>query len=170
MTVIRELFLDLEDTVITPVVNGWHNCEFINRARIGEFIEEFRPDRVSLFSFALHNQRELELFVRGLRPDLEQWLGHSLSLTPTVDDDIIPACCREMGLSPATVDFTEALAFWNKQQGFKLWLRDTVKRRWQDSNTETQVLLLDDVVYNEDFRWPDIYVQGSIRNIDHPVA
>lgn len=169
MSVIRELYLDLEDTVITPVVSGWRNCEFINESVIREFVQEFRPDHISLFSFAIHNQRELLLFEQHLRSDLEQWLGCRLDVVPRVNEDIIPACCRVMRIHPGTVDFIEASAFWGKHTSFKLWLRDRCRTTWAQSQIETEVLFLDDAVANEDFRWPDIYVRGSIRNIDHPI-
>lgn len=162
----RHLFLDLEDTVITPVMAGWWNTECINVARVKRVIREFQPHYVHLFSFAIWNERELELFRQGTKPMLENTFGVKLGLEWTVDDDIIPMCCAQTGLAISTVDFQECSNFWGKQQSFRLCMREHFKNTHKHG-VHVDVLFLDDVVYDENFFWPDLEIDGRIRNIEN---
>jgi len=154
----RHLFLDLEDTVIRPVFS-WQQTELINRGPVQRVFNSFRPDRVSVFSFAIHNQRELDQFDQWCRPDLERWLG-AFTFVPRVDEDIVPAACRITGMHPSSVSFGDASDFWSKQQSFRLWLRDCA-----ETFRGSRIVFLDDVVWDEDFTWPDFDIEVSIRNI-----
>ncbi len=166
MTTRKSVWLDLEDTIITPVVDGWWKTELINVEKIKRIIDDFNPDSVNIFSFAIWNQKELQSFNSAVRPLIEQHLGRKLSSIPTVDDEIIPTCCAVLGLQRNTVDFSEASAFWSKHQAFRLCCRQLFKNIWATWQHETEVLFLDDVVWNETFEWPDIKVKGQIINID----
>ncbi len=157
----RHLFLDLEDTIITPVVNGWADFELINVDKIRSVIEEFAPNSVNLFSFAVWDQHQLALFEQHTLPHIERVLELKISHKPTVDDHIIPACCRQTGTHPSTVEFHDASAFWGKHQSFRLFVRDFFKNKQGDHH----VLLLDDAVWDEDWEWHDVRVKGTIRNI-----
>lgn len=160
----RRLFLDLEDTVIKPVTSGWFKTEMINVQKVKGIIERFRPDTINLFSFALWNKSELKGFNEGTRPMLEDALGIKLNRTWTMDDDIIPMACAERGLHHQLTTFDEVNQFWGKHETFRLCMR-----HWYSSNTSPiEILLLDDVVYNETFSWPDLKVTGFIINIDTP--
>lgn len=161
---VRHLFLDLEDTVITPVLNGWHNTELINMEKVTAFIQKWQPDSVHLFSFAVWNASELDKFNRHTRPMLEAALGKRLSFTPTVDDNILPACCRVKGMSPERVDFSEMSAFWGKHDAFRLYVQDLFCRGARA--TPVEVVLLDDAVMHEVFDWPSKQLRGQILNID----
>lgn len=162
----RHLFLDLEDTLITPVVEGWECSELINVGKIKSVIDSFRPDHVSIFSFAIWNERERLLFAKHARPMIERALGVKLSMVPTVDDDIISACCAAQGISRKTVTFSDASDFWGKQQAFRLWCWITFGTNWERHGIKNDVFLLDDAVFNEEFNWPDLRVTGQIKNID----
>jgi len=164
---IRELWLDLEDTVITPVVNGWFNAELINVEKVRDVIRAFAPHRVNIFSFAIWNPQEREKFTHATRHRLEEALGVKFNLVLNVDEDMIPICCREMGMQPSTVDFNEMSNFWGKQGAFRLCMRHhAVNHRRHHPNLPLHVLLLDDVVYNETLRWPDLQTIVEQRNID----
>jgi hypothetical protein len=162
----KHLFLDLEDTVITPVMNGWFNTLLINVDKIKAVQAHFKPDFVNIFSFAIWDEQQLHGFNYGTRPMIEKVLGIQLNLVPTVDDHIIKWCCAEMSISPDVVDFSEMSAFWGKQEAFRLSCRHLFKNLWKTQGQETQVMLLDDVVHDEKFEWPDIHVSGQIFNID----
>jgi hypothetical protein len=164
-TVRRHLFLDLEDTVITPVLEGWFNTHMINVQKVKAQIEAFKPDAVHLFSFAIWNQEQLLRFNMGTRPMLENSLGVKLQGIPTVDDEIIPACCSVMNLSTDRVDFQEMSNFWSKHEAFRLNMRHMFKNTHRH-DVDVEVMLLDDAVINEEFFWPDLRVRGIIRNID----
>lgn len=160
--VLRHLFLDLEDTVITPVVDGWFNTHPINAEKIKAFIAKFQPHFIHIFSFAIWNQEELKRFNLGTRPMIEQALGVSLSHVPTVDDEILPACISVAKLHHACVTFSDMSDFWGKHEAFRLNMRHMFK----SGQVKVEVALLDDMVYNEAFEWPDLKVKGHILNID----
>lgn len=163
----REIFLDIEDTICTPIIEGWHRFELINLDKIREVLTGFEPHSVSIFSFAIWDKHQLGLFNQHCRPHLEQALGVTFNLVPTTDDDVIPACCRQMGISRSTVDFQEMASFWGKQGAFRLFCREHAKRLRQFSpSTSLHLLLLDDAVYNERLIWSDLQTIVEQRNID----
>lgn len=159
------LFLDLEDTVITPVINGWANTQMINTDKLRALLLQLKPTEVGIFSFAIWNEFELRGFNHGTRPMLERFLGHALTFVPTVDDQIIPAACSQMKLSPDVVEFSDMSDFWGKQQAFRLCVRNIFKNRTK-LDDPLKVVLLDDVVFDETFHWPDLNLTGQIINID----
>lgn len=162
----RILALDLEDTVVTPIVNGWHNFDIINLTKVRDVLRSFDPHSVIIFSFAIWDQHQRRLFETYCRPHLERELGVTFDLVLTVDDDIIPACCRLLGMEPTSVDFQEMSAFWGKQGSFRLWARHHATNCQQLSNLPVHLLLLDDVVYNERIVWSDLRAIVEQRNID----
>lgn len=162
---VRHLFLDLEDTVITPVLNGWFNTHMLNVKKVKAFIAEFKPNFVHIFSFAIWNKVELERFNMGTRPMLEKALGITLSAVPTVEDDILPVATKVMNLGNDSVDFTTMCEFWGKHEAFRLNMRNLFKNT-AAHDQDVEVVLLDDVVFNEEFYWPDLRVRGRIINID----
>lgn len=166
MTATRHLFLDLEDTVITPVMDGWFNTHIVNSEKIKALIAEFKPDYIHLFSFAVWNKLELTRFDLGTRPQLEKHFGIKFSTTWTVDDDIIPMCCSVMGLGQGSVDFMEMSNFWSKHEAFRLSMRHHFKGVRNHPEASVEVMLLDDAVLNESFEWPDLKIKGRIINID----
>lgn len=163
----RHLFLDLEDTIITPVMDGWFNTHLINVQKIKQVIEDFDPIEIHIFSFAIWNQAELRGFNMGIRPMIEQALGRTLSAVPTVDDDIIPVCCKVKGISPDRVDFSDCSDFWGKHEAFRLNMRNLFRTNWKNWEIETEVVFLDDAVWDESFSWPDMRIRGQIINIDN---
>lgn len=162
----KHLFLDLEDTIITPVPNGWGTAELINVQKILKVIDEFKPDFINIYSFAIHNERELNGFNQHARSMVERAIGEKLHLVPRVDEDIIQHCCKVMKLAPSSVNFMEMNNFWGKHEAFRLSCRCLFGKVWKTSKEETEVILLDDVVLNEFFEWPDLHVKGQIINID----
>lgn len=162
---VKQLWLDLEDTIITPVVEGWWKTEIINLDKILRVIRVFEPDVINVFSFAVWNQEQLRLFNEGTRWLVERALGRPIDLIPTVDDDILPAACKIMGISPQLVDFSEMSAFWGKQDAFKHFIRARFSNL-AEHDTKLDVILLDDMVFHEEFNWPKLGIRGRIINID----
>lgn len=159
------LWLDLEDTVITPIIDGWTTAQLINVDKISDIITRFRPDFLHVFSFAIWNKEERSKFEASIKPAIEEALGMKFSIVPTVDDDILPDCCKVMGIAPSTVDFSEMSAFWNKAGAFRLCMRNMFRNN-ATSEFSIEVMLLDDVVDDEIFMWPELQVKGCILNID----
>lgn len=150
------LFLDLESTIITPVGNGWHTFELINIQKIQDVISEFQPNEISVFSFAIHNEHELELFNKITRPWIDNALGRHLVKVPTVSE-IIDKCKIIMGIQ-GKVSFMDMLDFWSKNLSFQLFTKNL--------GENLEVLLLDDIVVDQDFSWKEQNIHGKIRNID----
>jgi len=100
--------------------------------------------------------------VKGTQSMIESALGVPLFNVPTVDDDIIRLCEREMNLGMGCMNFSDMSDFWGKAGAFRLNMR----QMWKSGSTPVEVVLLDDAVYNEFFEWPDIQVKGRILNID----
>ena len=149
------------------MVNGWFNTELINTQKIKDVLASFQPHSINVFSFAIWDQRQLDGFNRGTREMIERKFGIQFNLVLTVDDDIIPTCCRQMGIEPSTVDFNEMSAFWSKQGAFRLCMRHhATNHRRHNPSLPLHVLLLDDVVYNERMVWPDLQTTIEQRNID----
>jgi hypothetical protein len=160
----RHLFLDLEETIVDPLYSGWACTNIINVQKITDLISAFNPDEVHLFSFAVWNQQELVKFNEHLRPHIEKTFGFSFSGTWTVDDDILPLCTAQMRLGNYSVSFSDMVDFWGKQHSFKLAMRQTFLNSAHDSCTE--VMLVDDIVHNETFFWPDYKLTGKIVDVN----
>jgi hypothetical protein len=137
----------------------------INVELVKHFIQVFRPDRVNIFSFAIWNQHELTGFTKHTRPMLEASLGITLNLVPTVDTDIIPVCCKEMGLTSSTVDFQECSNFWSKQGAFRLFMRHHAKNLKRHGQL-LHAILLDDAVYDETLTWNDHECTASVSQLN----
>jgi hypothetical protein len=161
----KHLFLDLEDTIITPVVNGWFNTHLINVEKIKKVISEFKPDALHVFSFAIWDEQQRHGFNLGTREMVERALGMKFGLVPTVDEDIKRACCDVLNISVDCVTFNEMSDFWGKDGSFKLFIRKRFART-HEHGAETEVMLLDDAVFNEEFKFPSLKVSGTISNID----
>ena len=162
----RHLFLDLEDTVITPVVEGWMNVHLINIGKIRRVIDEFKPDSLHLFSFAIWNENEKSRFCMHVRERIEHVLGMKIGLIPMVDVEIKQACCSMMRINPECVTFDNMTEFWSKHESFRLFARFINRNSWKSWQQETEVMFLDDAVEDENFEFPALRLKGFIRNID----
>lgn len=156
------LFLDLEDTIITPATLGWHLCELINVEKINKFIKDNNIEVVSIFSFAVHNKREKELFKKHDQEMIENAIGMKLFRIPTMDDDIIPACARQKMLAPSMVSFNDIVEFWGKDLAFQLFLKDSL----QNNRTPMKIFFLDDAIDDFHFQIPKLNLDVQTFNID----
>lgn len=161
----RHLHLDLESTLIAPVptgTGGWYHTDLYPAgiARTKEYIRRWQPHSINIFSFAIWNEEERQNFNLGCRPGLEKALGIKFDAVPTVEEMcrvLIPIFRRELSR-------TELLQFLGKQIAF----RECMHARGMKGNIDPgiDVTLLDDVVYNESFNWPEMKISGHILNID----
>lgn len=161
------LFLDLENTIITPVIDGWRNVHLINVDKIRKIADSMRPDQLNIFSFAVHTEHDQKSFKMGLGPRIEQALGRAISFVPIVDTDIKNACCNARKIGIEAVDFSDMTTFWGKQDAFKLYVRSIYANTWSTWSQETDLAFLDDDVVDEDFTFPSLHITGKIRNIDN---
>lgn len=116
--------------------------------------------RVHLFSFALHNDRELGLFNQHIADFLWGKLGVQAELTPVLDRDVIPACARERGITPSLLTQSELIDFWGKDRAFEDWIKECL-RRWnqKDGPRRRQCILIDDAVEAQRIVWPNWNVE-----------
>jgi len=157
----RLLFLDLEDTVIEPVMKGWHNTGMINEEKLKKFIADYNPDSIHIFSFAIWDEDQKGKFMGHTKMMIEQALGIKITGVPTVED-IIHNVCRVQGIPPSSMDFDDLSTFYGKQHSFHLCMRHL----YAGNSTPVELTFLDDAVYNEACVWPDIQVTLRILNID----
>jgi hypothetical protein len=160
--VIKHCWFDLEDTIITPVLSGWQNCEAINVDKMRRFIADNKFDRINLFSFAIDDDDDLAKFNQITKPHLEATFGFKLSATPTMQD-IASTCCAEMNLKNTNVN--EVRDFWSKHQSFRLYCKRWFSRSFRHGH-DVHVTLVDDMVFRESFSWPTMRIQGEIYNIE----
>jgi len=159
----RHLHLDLEDTLIHPITaNSWWQARPRQDTlmKVKAFIKEWQPHSVNIFSFAIWTPHELDGFNQGLRGHLEDELGVKFQAVPTVDDMI---AVGKRVLQVNVLDMDDILHFIGKQDTFRFCMRglETMAK----AGPGIDVVLLDDVVYNESFDWPDMKISGRILNI-----
>jgi len=162
------VFLDLEDTVLAPVLTGWFNAAPVSHDKfdlVKEIVNSFTPDEVSIFSFAIWDEAQLVRFNFATRDWLENKIGHKFKTVLRVDEDIISACCLQKGISQDRVDFSEMSAFWGKHDAFRIFMRHFFKDRCAHDEP-IKVVLIDDAVDDETFFWKQLNVHGEIINID----
>lgn len=165
MHAIRHLFLDLEDTVCTPILNGWQHSSLININihKIRKVIAEFQPHHLHIFSFAIYDAQDVAQFDLHMRPQLEQALGLPVTSVGVLLTDIRQRCCESLSLAPSQVSFSDMVEFWGKQLSFRLFVRSLFSDA--PPHTCNQVMLIDDAVLPEEFKFPDIALEGKIVNI-----
>jgi hypothetical protein len=159
------LYIDLEDTIIAPVAEGWTNVHLVNSEKVKAFIQELKPDHVHIFSFAIHSDHDRMLFNMWVRERLERALGVTFGFVPTTDE-ITEMTCRGKGISPQYTTFNDLCDFFGKAEAFRQVMRHQWKGVVNHPNTSVNVILLDDDVINESFTWPDLKIEGRTINVN----
>lgn len=157
------LFLDLENTILTPNFSGWQDCELINIDKIIKFINNNNITVVNIFSFALHNNQDKELFIIHCRELIESAIKHHLNLIPTVNEQIIPFCCNQKNRHNKNMTFQELCRFWGKDLSFILFLKEFYK----NNKTSQQIFFLDDAIEDFNFEIPKLKLKVATFNIDN---
>lgn len=160
----RALFLDLEDTVIEPVSDGWVGLRAMNLHRLDAVVERFAPTELHLFSFAVHTPQDLLSFERHVKDWLERRVGLEFT-TALATPEIISKCARQRRIAAELVTFSEVVDFWGKQEAFRLFLK-TFAEEQREPGVDLAAVLLDDSVFNETFSWPDLAVSAMQLCVD----
>lgn len=161
----KHLFLDLEDTVVTPNLGGWRSVEFMNNhlELVSRLIDEFKPDTVNVFSFAIDDEKDLDDFQTNCGVFLEKRLGFKFTIVPHMLQ-IQQVLAEVKGLSSITR--SDINDFWNKQLAFKDWLiwnqRTHLRARIPVPVIEAH--FLDDTVTVEKFEMPGLSLKALIEN------
>lgn len=159
----RVAFIDLEDTVIEPVLQGWIAAEPIGLARnVGKLLREWKPDEVRVFSFSVRNESDAQGFRVHVQPWLERLLGFTISDVPTTDGVIFPAVARLAKLHPSRLDFSDVVDFWGKGGAFRLFAKTCAI----NAAEPLDVLLVDDAVDDEEFAFPRLRLSGRLVNAE----
>lgn len=159
----RVAFIDLEDTVIAPVLQGWPAAEPIALANtVRQFLEVWEPDEVRVFSFAIHSEEDLKGFESHVQPWLERLLGFKIAQRPQTIQDIIEEVSKMRRLHPSKVGFSDLVDFLGKGGAFKECMRSEGRK----NDGDLEVVLLDDCVEDETFEFPAVGVVGRLVNVE----
>jgi hypothetical protein len=126
------LFLDLEKTIIY----SWYDPVIINEDRITRIIRSIKPDKIGIYSFAIYNNDDLELFYKTIQPEIETTFHIKIEsdLTYTVEEMV------ETILQRNDTDIRKFIQEYGKQKSFS----EFIKRKYKEGH----FVLLDDLVDN----------------------
>jgi len=129
------LFLDLEDTIIEE----WDRPFLINVDKIKSFIDNNSFTDFGIFSYAIHNQSDLALFKRDMKPMIEKALGIK------INDDLIwtPSHVQDALIKYkkiAGAEWDDVFTWTDKEYGFQLVCMHLMK------DMECVLTLIDDTV------------------------
>ena len=123
------LWFDLEQTLI----ESWDKPIIINQEKIVNFFKEFPCDEIGIFSFAIWDDKDREVFEFQIKPRIEETFGIKISHVPT-KQELFHAIKKNHKCQFSFEDFHD---FWDKEKGFVDWIRAT--------NSGTHILI-DDMV------------------------
>ena len=123
------LWFDLEATII----DSWDNPFIINEAKIFDVLKDFPHDEIGIFSFAIWDDKDREIFNSQIKPRIEETFGIKIAHVPT-KQEMFQAIKKNHKCQFSFEDFFD---FWGKENGFSDWIRAT--------NTGTHILI-DDMV------------------------
>lgn len=127
-----KIFLDLEDTII----HTWNDPVLCNFTQVKDFLTDNNITKVSIFSFAIWDDKDKKVFETQLKPFLESALNVEIIEWPSVDemiDIILTHFCIKF-------DRHEFITVWGKSRAFFDFCKAT---QIEDC------LLIDDVVTDE---------------------
>ena len=158
-----KLFLDLEETVI----NNWDEALLVKTDKLKTLLWT-NPDidrhDVTIFSFAIYNQKDKDLFERTMKPMLERTFGIVVTAWPSVAE-MAEADQRLTGVrwldadTMGGLDICEFITLRGKAQAFEHWV-------WLHGEPGGRYLLLDDVVPSRTIYDRRKDIQIDLINVD----
>jgi len=159
------LFLDLEDTIITPTLAGWTSCEVLGNFcihRLLPFMRTERFDRIGIFSFAIDNAADKDKFATQLQGFIEKFLGVKFTIIPHVEE--IVAALRVVSGINGELPLADVVSFWGKAGAFHKWIR------WMHSQGRLQgvdeIVFIDDSVETETWLMFKETLEVRVLNIE----
>ena len=149
----RIFYLDLEDTII----ESYHEPHLIHRDKVRELIDEFRPDEVRLFSFAIQTPQELAHAKKAILPQVEAAIGRPFAKTDT-RDHILRQVYRKWRFN--VQDRDDFLIVNDKGILFQEWVALEQKSM---GGLPITAMLLDDDVETRTIRYPSRDLDIEIR-------
>ena len=144
-----KLFLDLEETVI----NSWNDHRLCNLSGLRRFFKANAVTEVTVFSFAIYDERDKEYFEKHLKSLVEDALAVKVVAWPSVDD-LLKTILWKYGTS---FDRVELINVWGKTRAFFDFCRAT---------QEEDCVLIDDVVQHESWVWHDRNLKFTTLNVE----
>jgi len=128
------VWIDLEQTIIASFADP----VLCNVTRIRNFLKKNGVKVVHIFSYAIYNEHDQEVFVRDMKPAIEEALGVEVMTWPTVKD-MIRADFRFTGTRfDPDFEVCEYIQLRGKQQGFINYIQSRCNFK--------RAVLIDDVV------------------------
>lgn len=144
------LWFDLEKTI----VEEWEKPFIINEGKIREIIEKIDVRSISIFSFAVYNEKDIATFNRIIKPNIEKTFNVTIENIPTYQDILNTI---KNGYKGTHFDEEDFHAFWTKGRAFIDYIRFSTFNKGSH-------ILFDDMVDNWDIEHRSLDI--SIRNID----
>jgi len=157
-------FLDLEDTVIDEFGKGF-DAMVVNRARVRKFLRDERPNENRIFSFAIGNEHDCDMYRKVFHRRLELELGVSIaadagSLFKT--EDLRDLCFRPNAQHTTSLFFEndrECIGVYGKDYGFIKFVQ------LHPEFADVECVLLDDAVEEMRVEFPRLGVVVRTVNV-----
>jgi len=127
-----KVFWDLEETCLT----SWEEGLLCNVSKLREWVADNHVTEVTVFSAAVYDERDKEVFNRDFKQMLESAFGVTVVDCLTYDD-VRKVVCKEHRMQ---LDLHEFISLWGKQRGFHDYCMTTM--------TDCTAVLVDDCVGN----------------------
>jgi hypothetical protein len=154
-----KVFLDLEETVIV----SWHDRYFTNVQKVRDWLKEHQITEVGIFSFAIYNDADKEIFEKEIKVGLADAFGISITTWPSVLEmmKIDTKFTGDRWFDPRSVGqgVTDYINTRGKQQGFI----NFANAMYPDARN---IALLDDVVQDVTLTYRDTGRQIHLVNVD----
>lgn len=111
-----EVFVDLEETL----VQSWDNPLLCNVQKLTTWFKNNNVTEVHLFSFAVWNDKDRDIFVKDFQPFLENAFGVKFVTVPTVEE-MMKVDTKVTGLR--FENLTEFISIRGKVGAFQSWCR-----------------------------------------------
>ncbi|MBP7284948.1 MAG: hypothetical protein KBA66_25400 [Leptospiraceae bacterium] len=137
------LFLDLEKTII----HSWDDPILINEERIINIIRSVNPSKIGIYSFAIYNKQDLDIFQKTILFALEGALHINIQtdLIFTVEE------IADTVLKTKKSDVRNFIQVYGKQRSFT----EFIKEKYKEGN----FVLIDDLVENKEISENNIRIQ-----------
>jgi hypothetical protein len=149
-------FWDLEETCMT----SWSDGCLANVSKLRDWVEENNVTEVTVFSFAVWNDADVEKFNREFKPMIER--AFNVKVVDVVKAETVKeVCCYEMR---AAFSLSEFVSLWGKKRSFMEYCALTLK--------DCTAVLVDDCVPNMTVHFHDsnlvveyVDVTKDMRNV-----
>jgi hypothetical protein len=145
-------FLDLEETII----NSWHDQRLCNVSKIKKLLKNNFVENISIFSFAIWNEKDRQEFISSLKDPIQRALDVNIGNIPT-QEEILKDIVKFTGCKWELQELS-CVCVWGKHRLFLDFCQFNFKN--------TTCVLVDDVVPNLTFINKDINLTVDLINVN----